>query len=142
MPASVTPSPNTGGFTVPPVSPLSEATARNLAGAQTGSTGNTHAPSSNTAAVITKTAAAAGIANVVSFIAWGYSGTPTAGSLKVEDGSGTVIFGPIPITAAGPGFFPVAIKGSAATALIVTLAAGGSGVSGVVSVASAWTELA
>ena len=77
----------------------------------------------------------------MSGIAWGYSATPTAGSIKVEDGSGTVIFGPVPITTAGPGFFPFAFKGSANAALIVTLAAGGSGVSGVVSVISTWTEI-
>ena len=64
-------------------------------------------------------------------IQWSYSGSPTSGNLKVEDGSGTTVFS-IDVTAAGPGFFAFApaLAGRANTALIVTLAAGGSGVSG------------
>lgn len=102
---------------------------------------NVHVPSSNTAAVITYAAAGAGISHVISGIAWSYSGAPTAGNLKVEDGSGTTVFS-VDITAAGPGFIPFStpLKGTANTAMIITLAAGGSGVSGKVNALGKWTE--
>lgn len=99
-----------------------------------------HAPASNTAAVVTYAAAGVGVAHVLSGIAWSYSGTPTAGNLKVEDGAATVLS--LDITSAGPGFIPFdpPKKGAANSALVITLAAGGSGVSGKVSVLSHWTE--
>lgn len=102
---------------------------------------NVHAPASNTAAIVTYTAAGSGVSNVIGGIAWSYNATPTSGNLKIEDGSGTTVFS-IDITVSGPGFIPFArpLKGTANTALIVTLAAGGSGVTGKVSVLSKWTE--
>lgn len=105
------------------------------------STADVHAPASATAAVVTYAAAGAGVSHVIGGVAWSYNATPTAGNLKVEDGSGTTVF-TVDITAAGPGFFlfPRPKKGTANTAMIVTLAAGGSGVSGKVSVTSHWTE--
>lgn len=105
------------------------------------STSDVHAPASNTAAVVTYAAAGSGVSNVIGGIAWSYNATPTAGNLKVEDGSGNTVF-TVDITAAGPGFFifPRPKKGTANTALIITLAAGGSGVSGKVSVSSHWLE--
>jgi len=106
------------------------------------STGNTHAPASNTAAVLTYAAIAAGPtspkSHVVSGITWSYSGTPTGGNLKVEDGAGNIVF-TMDITAGGAGFLPWSGRGSPNTAMIVTLAAGGSGVSGKVSVMQHWT---
>jgi hypothetical protein len=103
------------------------------------STGFAHAPASNTAAVVT-IAAVTGKQNAISGIAWSYNAAPTAGNLKIENGSGVTVFS-IDITAAGPGFipWPVAIRGSVTTALIVTLAAGGAGVSGKVNVLAAWS---
>lgn len=106
------------------------------------STSLVHAPASNTAAVVTISAAGAGVSNVISGVVASYSGgTPTAGNLKIEDGSGTTVF-TCDVTAAGPLpiVFPRPIKGSANTQLIVTLAAGGSGVSGKVNVLNKWTE--
>lgn len=99
-----------------------------------------NAPSSNTAAVVTY-AATAGAAHVVSGIGWSYSGSPTAGNLKIEDGSGNTVFS-LDITAGGPGFLPFDPhkRGTVNTAMIVTLAAGGSGVSGKVSVLGHWTN--
>lgn len=90
---------------------------------------------------MTYAAAGSGVSNVIGGIAWSYSAAPTSGNLKVEDGSGTTVFS-IDITVSGPGFIPFArpLKGTANTALIVTLAAGGTGVSGKVSVLSRWTE--
>lgn len=102
---------------------------------------NIHLPSSNTAAVVTFAAAGSGVSNVIGGVAWSYSATPTAGNLKIEDGSGTTVFS-IDITSAGPGFIPFArpLRGATNTALIITLAAGGSGVSGKANALSKWTE--
>lgn len=99
-----------------------------------------HAPAANTAAVVTY-AATAGVSHVIKGIAYSYSAAPTGGNLKVEDGSGTVVFS-MDITAAGPGFIPfdAAKKGTVNTAMIVTLAAGGVGVTGKVSVLGHWTQ--
>jgi len=97
-------------------------------------TADVHAPSANTAAVVTY-AAVAHRRHAIRGVAWSYSAAPTGGNLKVEDGTGTTVF-TMDITAAGAGFVPFApgLAGRANTALIVTLAAGGSGVSGKVSV--------
>ena len=100
-----------------------------------------HAPASNTAAVVTY-AAVADKAHAITGIMWSYSGgDPTGGNIKIEDGSGNTVFS-LDITAKGPGFLPFepAKKGTANTAMIVTLAAGGSGVSGKVSIPNHWSE--
>lgn len=98
---------------------------------------NVHAPAANTAAVLTfaalSTSARAPSSHMVNGIAWSYSAAPTGGNLKVEDGAGNTIFS-MDITAAGAGFIPWAGRGSPNAAMIVTLAAGGSGVTGKVNV--------
>lgn len=111
-----------------------------IADAVAGSTGNTHAPASNTAAVVTKAAAGAGVSNVIDGIAWSYDAAPTNGGLTITDGGSTVF--QVAVTAAGPGFFlfPRPLKSAANSALVVTLAAGGSGVTGKVNVLGARTE--
>jgi hypothetical protein len=93
-------------------------------------TSDVHAPSSNTAAVLTYSAVS-DRRHVLDSVQWSYSGSPTSGNLKVEDGAGTTVYS-VDVTAAGPGFFNFepALAGRANTAMIVTLAAGGSGVSG------------
>ena len=98
------------------------------------SSNDVHAPASNTAAVVTY-AAVTDRQHSVSGVAWSYSAAPTGGNLKIEDGSGTTVFS-IDITAAGPGvvYFTPPKTGTRNTALIITLAAGGSGVSGKVSI--------
>ena len=100
-----------------------------------------NAPAANTAAVVTYAAAGAGVSHCISGVAWSYGGTPVGGNLKIEDGSGTIVF-TADITGSGPGFipFPSPKKGAATTAMIVTLATGGAAVSGKVSVLSHWTE--
>ncbi len=102
-------------------------------------TTDVHAPSSNTAAVITYAATTAK-SHVLTGIVWSYSGTPTAGNLKIENGSGTTVFS-IDITGGGPGviYFDPFKAGSINTAMIITLAAGGSGISGKVSVIGHYT---
>jgi hypothetical protein len=99
-----------------------------------------HLPAAATAAVVSYAAGAAGVRHVVSGIAWSYSGVPTAGNLKVEDGA-TTIFS-IDIVSAGPGAipFPAPRKGSAATAMTVTLTSGGTGITGKLNVLGHWTE--
>lgn len=107
---------------------------------QAAAAGNVHEPAAGIAAVVTKAAGGAGVCNVVGAVFWSYDGDPTAGSLTIEDGSGTTVF-KVDITSKGPGFLPFTppMKGTADTAMIFTLAAGGAGINGVVSV-HAWTE--
>jgi len=90
-----------------------------------------YATGTNAAAVINLPAAGAGRNHVITGISCGYSATPTSGSIKIEDGSGVVVF-KAPITSAGENtinFYPPKI-GSPNTAMIITLAAGGAGVAG------------
>lgn len=104
-------------------------------------TGDVHAPVANTAAVVTYTAVA-GRCHVLSGLAWSYSGAdPTGGNLKIENGSGNVVF-TIDITTQGAGFipFPIPKRGSVNTAMIITLASGGGSAVGKVSVLNHWTE--
>ncbi|MDD5059444.1 MAG: hypothetical protein PHQ60_16425 [Sideroxydans sp.] len=103
------------------------------------SSGLTHTPAADTAAVVTLPAAGEGLSHVIRGVAWGYSEAPTGGSLTIEDGAGTTVFH-VPITAAGPGFIPVFGKGSANTALVITLAAGGGTCEGSVNILEHWTE--
>jgi hypothetical protein len=99
------------------------------------------APAANTPAVVTY-AAASGRGHVVGQLFFGYDGAPTAGKLTIEDGAGNVVF-QLPVTSAGVGplNFTPAKEGSPNTAMIITLAAGGSSVKGYVS-ATHWTESA
>jgi hypothetical protein len=103
------------------------------------STGDAHAPAANTAAVVTYSVVPG--RHCIGGVAYSYSGTPTGGNLLIENGAGTTVFTQ-DITAAGPGvvYFDVAKEGSFGTAMIVTLAAGGGGVTGKVSVLSHWVE--
>lgn len=99
-----------------------------------------HEPAANTAAVVTLAAAGAGVANVIGLVGCSYDVLPAAGSVTIEDGLGTTVF-KLDIAESGAGGieFSPGLRGSANTALIVTLAAGGAGVSGIVSL-HAWTE--
>lgn len=101
--------------------------------------GDVNEPAANTAAVVTYTAVGSQ-KHVIGGVAWSYSAAPTGGGLIIEDGSGTTIYS-ISITAAGPGSmaFSPAKKGTAGTAMIVTLAAPGGTVVGKVNVLSHWT---
>jgi hypothetical protein len=105
------------------------------------STNDVATPASNTPAVITYAAGGSGVSHCIGGLVWSYSAAPTGGNLKIEDGSGNVVFS-MDITAAGAGFIPFnpPKKGTANTALIITLAAGGNGVIGKVSIPAHWTE--
>lgn len=93
----------------------------------------TNKPSSNTAAVIT-IAAVSNVAHEVEQIAFSYDGAPTGGNVKIESPSGTTLCEHY-VTGAGSGPVPLGnscLKGAVGQALIITLAAGGSGVSGII----------
>lgn len=80
--------------------------------------------------------------HVIGAVYWSYSAAPTGGSISIEDVSGTVVWGPFAITAAGPGYMPIypALRGQAVnTAMLVKLAAPGGAVVGVVG-SRHWTE--
>lgn len=97
------------------------------------STGDKHAPASNTAAIVLY-AATADLSHAITGVYWSYDATPTGGRLFIEDGTNVVT--DFAITTAGAGFipFPRGKRGSINTLLRVTLAAGGSGVTGRVGV--------
>lgn len=90
----------------------------------------------NAASVVTYAAAAAK-KHYLYGIFWSYDSDLTVvGTLQVEDVSGTVVFGPLPVTASGPGFLsfdPPIVSSAVNTAMIVTLATGGAAVQGVLS---------
>lgn len=95
-------------------------------------------PAANTAAVITL-AAITGQRQVINLVAWSYSGTPTGGNLKIEDDTTSVL--DLDITASGPGsiIFGAAnedggLASSLDKKLVITLAAGGTGITGKVHV--------
>lgn len=105
-----------------------------------GSPDHVHEPSANTAAVVTLAAPGSGSKNVIGALYWSYDAAPTGGSLAVTE-DGEQVF-KVDITAAGPGFLPFyGGLGSDAenVAMVVTLAAGGDGISGIVNV-HAWVE--
>lgn len=98
--------------------------------------GDNAAPADNVAAVVTY-AAVAGKKHYLYGIYWSYDTVLTViGTIKVEDVSGTTVFGPLPIPSMGPDsyLFDLPIVSSAVnTAMIVTLATGGATVQGVLS---------
>jgi hypothetical protein len=94
---------------------------------------NLHAPASNTAAIVTYSAIAGKQHAIERVIVSYVGGTVAGGNLKIEDGSGTTVFS-ADIKNEGVYDLPTKLKGTTNTALIVTLAAGGVGVSGKVNV--------
>jgi hypothetical protein len=105
--------------------------------------GDIHEPAANTAAVVTYIAAS-GLKHCISGVAWSYTGgDPVGGNLKIEDVSGTKVFS-VDITSQGPGviIFPRPKRSAVSgTAMIITLAAGGSAaITGKLSILGHWTE--
>lgn len=97
-----------------------------------------YATATNAAATVTYSAAGAGISHAIDGIAFSLSANPaSAVSLTVTDGSNTIYS--TDILAGGAGFIPLRGRGSANTALTITLAAGGSGVVGKVAILNKWT---
>ncbi len=90
-----------------------------------------YATQTHAAAVVTYGAAGVGIAHSIGGVSWSYSGgTPTSGALTIADGSNTIFS--IDITAAGPGFmnFDPPKIGTPNQAMTITLADGGVGLVG------------
>ena len=87
-------------------------------------------PVVNPAAVVTKPAMGAGTFHVLEGVYWSYSGDPVNGRLTIKDGSTTVFS--MGITSAGVGFLPFmpSLRISDNSALVVTLADGGDGITG------------
>lgn len=88
-----------------------------------------HSPAADTAAVVTLPAVTGGY-NLVACVIWGYDGAPVGGgSLIITDGTSTIT---VPIATPGPGKLELARPFAAVitTAITVTLAAGGTGVTG------------
>jgi hypothetical protein len=91
-----------------------------------------HYPASNTNAVVTLPAVIEKRYGVTKIV-WSYSGDPTAGSLTVTDGGSTIRS--IAITKGGPGALTFgACGGTVNSAIVVTLAAGGVGITGTLDV--------
>ncbi len=93
-----------------------------------------HEPAANTAAVVT-IAAATNKYHHISQVVYSYDADPTGGSLTITDGTYTVV---VDITTTGPGslYFPREFASSLGSAITVTLAAGGAGVTGKLNVQS------
>lgn len=107
--------------------------------ARAGAATHLHAPAANTIAVVTL-AATPGSGHAIGLVVAAFSATPAAGAvLTIAEGATTVFHAYIP--AAGPHTIPfhAPLLGAAGAAVVVTLTAGGAGVSGSLSVHS-WTE--
>jgi len=83
-------------------------------------------PAGNTASVITLPAAGIDVHNVVSELFWSYSAAPAGGRITIQDGIGSFVFD-LDIIAGGPDSisFKRPKRGTANTAMIITLAAAG-----------------
>lgn len=97
------------------------------------STGDVHAPSANTAAVVTYTGVS-GQSHGITGISWSYDDDPTGGNLKVQVGSDVVFTTDITTKGAGVIYFTPNKTGAEGEDLVITLAAGGPAVVGKVSV--------
>ncbi len=86
-----------------------------------------HYPGSNAAAIATLSAVAL-FRHVIHKIVWSYNGDPTGGRITITDGGVTVF--DINITKGGPGSLHMSTPFAVNSAVVVTLAAGGSGVTG------------
>lgn len=97
-------------------------------------TNGTHAPAANTAAVVTLAARTGGYLTITS-LSYSYSAEPTGGNLQVESPAGTVIW-QIDILLRGENHinFERGLQCAKDQGAIVTLAAGGAGISGKVNV--------
>jgi len=92
-----------------------------------GVSGRSHFPAANTAAVITL-AALVDQRWVVYAIQYSYSGTPTGGKLTMTKAAITTF--EVDILAGGPGFFDIFVNAEGNQEVVITLAAGGVGITG------------
>lgn len=103
-------------------------------------TNEVHAPSANTAAILTFAAAEFETAHCLSGLAWSYggSGTLAGGNLKIEDGSETIFSMDIGAKGQDAIYFEPAKMGTPGRAMTATLAAGGADVSGKLNALGHW----
>ena len=136
---------NADGDYTPPSFDDAGAMLVNMTGAYAGAAyvdaaaANVHEPAVNTAAVVTYAAGGGSVRHFISGVAWSYNAAPTAGVLTITDG-GTTVF-TTDVTAGGPGFqdFAPVLRFGADSAVVVTLAAAGAAVTGIVSVKGHWS---
>ena len=96
-------------------------------------------PPAHVAAVVTYPALALQ-QHCIYYVYFGYDDDPATGSLTIVSG-GRPLFGPIPVTSGGAGFFPISKKGLRNEAMVITLAASGdAAVSGHLSIGNHWSE--
>ena len=102
-------------------------------------TGDVHVPAANVAAIVAYPATPT-VYHILSGIAWSYDAVPVGGNITIVMNGSTVF--DLDITQGGPGFFPFDPPKRCAVgdAVSVTLAAGGAGIQGKVSVLGHWTE--
>jgi len=96
-------------------------------------------PAADTAAVVTLATTGTHRYHVIGSVYWSYDDDPTGGRLYIDYG-GNFAFD-IDITAGGPGFvfWQPPVEAAKASYVIITLAAGGAGVTGKLNV-HAWVE--
>lgn len=99
--------------------------------------GDVSNPAANVAAIVTY-AAMVGRTHCIQGIYFAYDDTPAASLLQVVAG-GRVLFSCY-ITWHGMGFLPLTKKGLPGEAMVITLPAGGVGISGSLSIGNHWTE--
>lgn len=104
------------------------------------STTDVSVPPANVAAIVAYPAAGEGVRNILGGVGWSYDDNPTGGNIQIQSAN-DVIFN-LDITNAGPGFFLFIPpkRGGLNSTMTITLAAGGAGISGKLSVLSHWTE--
>jgi hypothetical protein len=99
----------------------------------TAATANSATAAANTAVVITYAADAVNQHTMHGLVVSYAGAAPTGGSVKVENGSGNIVF-QADLTAQGPIWLPAPLIGTVNTAMIVTLAAAGASCVGKVNV--------
>ena len=102
-------------------------------------TDDVHVPAANVAAIVSYPATPT-VYHILSGFAWSYDAAPTGGNVIIVMNGSTVF--DLDVTVAGPGFFlfDPPKRFGVGDAVSVTLAAGGLGIQGKVSVLGHWTE--
>ena len=99
-----------------------------------------NAPAANTAAVVT-IAAVANQRHYLGYVVYNYSAAPSAGIILIEDGAGTTVYSEPNATGPVRIFFPQPLRGSVNTAMVITVPAGGAGISGILNIGSFSAEI-
>jgi hypothetical protein len=107
-----------------------------------GYVGDVNAPASNTAATVTYAAVAGERHVITGFAVSYYGGIPTGGNVTITS-AGVIIFNlDIAEEGAGEIIFPAPKSGGVNSDLVITLTAGGAGITGKLNILNHWTEVA